>query len=269
MIELSQIEEMFANVRSQTDWSIDSDMVWGFFFTDPEPARLEAAAQDLEVQGFRLVSIHPDEDETASVLHVERVEAHTPQSLYELCLRLSELADHHGLKSYDGVDVGPVHPEGAEMQEVTPEIKDDVETLLNELMPLANELLSQHSEFFPFGGVLDAEGNVQPPQAWSGSGAPEARDQVDALMTVFRGKAEAGEIRASAILFDCLTVPPGETERVDAVAVQLDHEAGYSAVVFFPYQIDEDRSVSFAEPFAFEGDHEIFGEEEEEGEVVS
>jgi len=55
MIELSQIEEMFANVRSQTDWSIDSDMIWGFFFTDTDPARLEAAAQDLESQWRPLV----------------------------------------------------------------------------------------------------------------------------------------------------------------------------------------------------------------------
>jgi hypothetical protein len=267
MIELSQIEEMFANVRSQTDWSIDSEMVWGFFFTDTETSRLEAAAQDLESQGYRIVSIHPaEEDEGSYVLHVEQEAAHTPQSLYDLSLRFAELAERHGLQSYDGVDVGPLGAEDGEAQEVTPEIKEDVEALLNELMPLANEMISQHGEFFPFGSVLDADGNVQSPQAWTGSEAPEARQQVDALMSTFRELAEAGNIRASALLFDCLTIPPGETERVDAVAVQLDHRDGYSAVVFFPYEIDEDKSVSFAEPFAFEGDHEIFGEEEDEGE---
>ena len=264
MIELSQIEEMFANVRSQTDWSIDSEMVWGFFFTDSDPARLEAAAQALESQGFRFVGIQPSEDEEgASVLHVEQEATHTPRSLYDLSQRLADLAERHGLHSYDGFDVGPLHAEDEEVQEVTPEIKEDVEALLNELMPLANEMLAQHGEFFPFGSVLDADGEVQPPQAWSGSEAPEAREQVDALMSIFREQAEAGNIRASALLFDCLTVPPGQTERVDAVAVQLDHRDGYSAVVFFPYQIGEDKSVSFAEPFAFEGDHEIFGEEEE------
>lgn len=272
MIELSQIEEMFESVRAQTDWDIDSDMLWGYFFTDPDAVKLETVAEELESMGFRPVSIGPSEDETHFSLHVEREERHTPASLYVLSQRLSEVAERHGLRSYDGVDVGPVDPADEEDVEVSPQVKEDVELLLNELMPLAEERLAQSREFYPFGAAVDAQGELVRTEAWTGDEEPSASDLVDSLVATFQQQAEGEEIRASAILIDCLTVPPGETEKVDAVAARLDHLDGYSAVVFFPYTIGPDGVVTFAEPFAHEGDDEIFGEweedddEEEEGE---
>lgn len=276
MIELSQIEEMFESVRAQTDWDIDSDMLWGYFFTDSDTAKLEAVAEELEAMGFRPVSIGPSEDETVYSLHVEREERHTPASLYVLSQRLSEVAERHALRSYDGVDVGPVDPADAEDVEVSPQVKEDVELLLNELMPLAEERLAQNREFYPFGAAVDENGELVRTQAWTGDEEPSASDLVDSLVATFQQQAEGEEIRASAILIDCLTVPPGETEKVDAVAARLDHLDGYSAVVFFPYTIGPDGAVTFAEPFAHEGDDEIFGgwndedddEDDEDGDEI-
>lgn len=262
MIELSQIEEMFENVRAQTDWDIDSDMLWGYFFTDETTEKLQAAAEELESMGFRPVSIYQSEDETHFQLHVEREERHTPASLYVLSQRLSEVAERHGLRSYDGVDVGPIDAETD--AEVTPEVKEDIETLLNELMPHAEEQLAKHREFYPFGGAVDTSGELLRTEAWTGDEQPSASDLVDSLVATFQQQADSNEIRAAAILIDCLTVPPGETEKVDAVAARLDHLDGYSAVVFFPYTIGPDGAVTFAEPFAHEGDDEIFGEWEED-----
>lgn len=267
MIELSQIEEMFENVRAQTEWDIDAEMLWGYFFTDPDSAKLQAAAEELESIGFRPVSVYPSEDESYFWLHVEREERHTPASLYVLSQRLSEVAERHGLRSYDGVDVGPIEADTDE--EITPLVKEDVEALLNELMPMAEQQLAKHREFFPFGAAMDVNGQMIQTEAWTGEDEPTASDLVDSLVSAFQEQAESEEIRASAILIDCLTVPPGETEQVDAVAARLDHLDGYSAVVFFPYEIGNDGTVSFAEPFAHEGDDEIFGvwddEDEEEG----
>lgn len=262
MIELSQIEEMFENVRAQTDWDIDSDMLWGYFFTDETTEKLQAAAEELESMGFRPVSIYQSEDETHFQLHVEREERHTPASLYVLSQRLSEVAERLGLRAYDGVDVGPIQPDTD--VEVSPEVKEDIETLLNELMPHAEAQLAKNREFYPFGGAVDVNGELLRTEAWTGDEQPSASDLVDSLVATFQQQADADEIRAAAILIDCLTVPPGETEKVDAVAARLDHLDGYSAVVFFPYTIGPDGSVSFAEPFAHEGDDEIFGEWDEE-----
>jgi hypothetical protein len=44
-------------------------------------------------------------------LHVERVEAHTPQTLFARNAEFYLLADEFEVESYDGMDVGPVETE--------------------------------------------------------------------------------------------------------------------------------------------------------------
>jgi hypothetical protein len=42
-IPRSDLEQMFDGIRRQTDWNMDEDMLWGYFFTDTRPDRLKAA----------------------------------------------------------------------------------------------------------------------------------------------------------------------------------------------------------------------------------
>ncbi len=95
-------------MRAQTEWNVDGAMLWGYFFTDPDAKKLERAAQRLTDSGYRLVHIYPTDDKSTCVLHVERVEKHTPQTLYARNGQLQQLAGELGLESYDGMDVGPV-----------------------------------------------------------------------------------------------------------------------------------------------------------------
>ena len=108
MITLQQMEDMFANMRTKTKWDIDGDMLWGYFFTDRDPKKLERAAEPLVRGGYRLVSIYQTDDKSTYFLHVERIEKHTPQTLQSRNLELYRLAEEFALDSYDGMDVGPV-----------------------------------------------------------------------------------------------------------------------------------------------------------------
>lgn len=105
---LQQMEQMFANMRAQTKWDVDGDMLWGYFFTDPDTNKLQRAAQRLTASGYRLVQIYPTDDKSTCVLHVERVEKHTPHTLHARNGEFEKLASELGLESYDGMDVGPV-----------------------------------------------------------------------------------------------------------------------------------------------------------------
>ena len=111
-IDRAVLEEMFANIRASTTWPIDGDMVWGYFFTDKDLAKLERAGQELESRGYRYVGIlRPDvddEDQETLYLHVERIETHTVDTLHQRNTELYELAASLGLETYDGMDVGPV-----------------------------------------------------------------------------------------------------------------------------------------------------------------
>jgi hypothetical protein len=106
MIELEMLERMFANMRAKTVWNVDGPMLWGYFFIDRNEEKLRKAAEYLTDQSYRLVAIRETGDGSSRVLHVERVEAHSPQTLFARNELLNALADRFELESYDGMDVG-------------------------------------------------------------------------------------------------------------------------------------------------------------------
>lgn len=112
MIELEQLEEMFANIANGAKWDMSKPMLWGYFFTDPSEEKLASVVPALERDGCRFVDLYvPDLDEgeeTYYFLHVEKEEIHTPSSLFERNGQFYALAELYGLGSYDGMDVGPI-----------------------------------------------------------------------------------------------------------------------------------------------------------------
>jgi Regulator of ribonuclease activity B len=107
-----QLQEMFDDIAAKTDWNLDGEMVWGYFFTDSDRSVLELAATKLESEGYRFVDLFQPEDGENVLpyyfLHVERNETHDVNSLYERNTDLEAFAKENGLDTYDGMDVGPV-----------------------------------------------------------------------------------------------------------------------------------------------------------------
>ena len=108
MITLKDLEDMFANMRDKTEWDVDGEMLWGYFFTDTDPKKLERVVEPLTNSGYLFVSIYETDDKSTYFLHVERAEKHTPQTLHARNAEFNKLAEKFGLESYDGMDVGPV-----------------------------------------------------------------------------------------------------------------------------------------------------------------
>jgi hypothetical protein len=107
MISLSTLEDVFNKMRTKTQWNVDGPMLWGYFFFDPSVDKLGEASVYLVNEGYRLVDIHPTDDGD-TCLHVERIETHSPQTLFERNEYLCSVAERFELKLYDGMDVGPV-----------------------------------------------------------------------------------------------------------------------------------------------------------------
>jgi hypothetical protein len=108
MISKQQINEMFETIREQTDWKIDEDMLWSYFFFDVEQRKIEALAKELSSLGYSVADISKTSDNLEYVLRIEKVETHTPETLFERNLQFYGLARKFGIQSYDGMDVGPV-----------------------------------------------------------------------------------------------------------------------------------------------------------------
>ena len=113
MITKETLVEMFDGMADSTDWDITAPLLWGYFFTDPSKAKLEAASLLLKAQGYRIAELFLGEDDEGDdsdtwYLHVEKVERHDADSLHERNKQLYRFAYEQGLGAYDGMDVGLV-----------------------------------------------------------------------------------------------------------------------------------------------------------------
>ena len=108
----AQLVEMFDNVAKHSNWDMSKPMRWGYFFTYTDREKLDEVSPLLEKQGYKLVGIYNSKGKDKNEsdvwwLHVEKVEIHNPDSLYERNQLLEEFAAEHDLQSYDGMDVNP------------------------------------------------------------------------------------------------------------------------------------------------------------------
>jgi hypothetical protein len=104
------LQDMFASMRRDGHMNLDGDLLWGYFFTDTDPKKLEPVAARLASLGYRVVDIYLSGDDSTYFLHVERIETHSPVSLDARNQEFYHIADEFGIASYDGMDVGPVLP---------------------------------------------------------------------------------------------------------------------------------------------------------------
>ena len=109
MIPKSELIEMFEAIAEQTDWDMTGEMLWGYFFTDDDREKLEACSDRLTELGYDFVEITDgDEPDDPLTLQVEKIEIHTPDTLFQRNQELSDLAEEMGIHSYDGMDVGTI-----------------------------------------------------------------------------------------------------------------------------------------------------------------
>ncbi len=136
--------------------------------------------------------------------------------------------------------------------------KEESEKLMNSLLPTAHRMLSEYGEFYPYGGYVELDGQLQhvgvkdPTTEY-----PKSEDMITTLEELFRNMACAHECRATAIVCDVRAKPPGCSQKSDAIQVRLDHVQGYSVEVFFPYRI-VNNEVCYGEIFSYKGNGAIF-----------
>lgn len=105
---------------------------------------------------------------------------------------------------------------------------------------------------------MDPTGKITNVGGYTGDEHPKSTEVIDLLKKAYRRDGESGKIMACALVYDIRTIPPGQTEKTDAVAVDLNHRDGMSVVMVYPYKIGADKKVQFAAQFAVKGASDIF-----------
>lgn len=140
-----------------------------------------------------------------------------------------------------------------------PPERDDLDALLNPLLPFAQDMLRKHGEFFPFGAVTKAGGEVELVAGYTGSEQPPSQELIDLMVGAMRSRAASGEINAAGICYD-VRVWTEDGKTTDAIAVSLEHRAGDSVAVLMPYSKGRFTGLRFGDLTAGPGERRIFTE---------
>ena len=107
-IDQERLSKTLKNIRKDTKWQLEGPMLWGFFFLDDDLPRLTKTLDELERDGYRFVELIARKSTRGKfLLHVQRVEALSADALRKRNQAFCELADSMGIRSYEGMEVGP------------------------------------------------------------------------------------------------------------------------------------------------------------------
>jgi len=133
---------------------------------------------------------------------------------------------------------------------------------MNAILPLAEKMLTQHGEFYPFGGYIKPDGAIVHVGATDpDTDRPKSKDLIYVLRSSFQEMARTSQCKAVAIVFDVAVTLPESNRKSDAIQVCVEHTDGYSAEIFFPYQII-DKQIVYDQTFAQPGKREFFAQKD-------
>jgi hypothetical protein len=125
--------------------------------------------------------------------------------------------------------------------------KEETEELLNAGMPLIEQTLAKYGEFFPIAVIKTTAGKIEHVAVGEDGEAAAVYGQLEAVL---RSGASAKQYRAVAIYCDRHVQRPEDSKSIEAVHVGLEHAAGYTVDVYFPYIRTNEGGLSIGEPFA-------------------
>ncbi len=127
--QIEGIEKIFNEAKTEDNWNTDEVMLYSYYFVDTDVDKLEKLGNHLEEKGYDFLDIFElgDDDTGEStgefLLHIDKEEKHTAQSLAERNVEFSSLTAEYEIASYDGWEFGEV---GVYDEEDDGELDDDI-----------------------------------------------------------------------------------------------------------------------------------------------
>ncbi len=121
--QIEGIRKIFADAKREDNWNLDEEMLYSFYFVDENVDKLEKLGLQLEADGYDFIDIfelgdeETDESTGEYLLHIDKAEVHTPESLAQRNAEFQKLADEYEIKTYDGWEFGEVGGEDEEETE--------------------------------------------------------------------------------------------------------------------------------------------------------
>jgi len=134
--------------------------------------------------------------------------------------------------------------------------RENLEQVLNALIPFAKVELERMGHVVPAAGSLDAMGDIELHMPRAGEGGT-TEEFVELLRVALRQGALSGEYRATGLLMEVRAERPSNGREVDAIAVHLE-APGESLMAFVPFHRDSDGGVEYGDVFFGPADPDAF-----------
>ena len=98
-------------------------MLYSYYFVDTSVDKLEKLGLKLEADGYDFIDIFELGDEETNkstgeyLLHIDKVEIHTPESLAQRNVEFQKLTNEYQIETYDGWEFGEVGDEDEDEEE--------------------------------------------------------------------------------------------------------------------------------------------------------
>ncbi len=139
---------------------------------------------------------------------------------------------------------------------------EELEQLLNAIIPFAQRMLVRHGEFYPFAAAVNQNGKLKFIGEFVGDLPERANPLSGGLIGYLREQliagASKGEYRATGICSGVQVDVSGQKEKGDAVRISVEHLEGQAMDVFLPYQLDPSGEVAYGDVYAAVAEPVIF-----------
>ena len=135
--------------------------------------------------------------------------------------------------------------------QISEDVKQDMESLLNVLVPFAQSMLKEKGKFFPFGASMQINGKISLDGAYDNN-LSQSQKLIDVLKKSYQTRNQEGDLKAGGICFDCKVYDPRETpqKKKDAIAVSFEHNKGIALIYYLPYDKGLFGKVKYGVAFA-------------------
>lgn len=112
--QLEGINEIFETAKTEDGWDMSGEMLYSYYFVDSSIEKLQSLGDKLQADGYDFIDIFELGDEETEeptgefLLHIDKVEVHTPESLAERNVEFQNFADEFEIETYDGWEFGEV-----------------------------------------------------------------------------------------------------------------------------------------------------------------
>ena len=112
--QIEGIKEIFETARTEDNWNLAEEMLFSYYFVDESEDKLEKLGLHLQQEGYDAIGIFELGDEETEeptgefLLHIDKTEIHTPESLAQRNFEFQNLADEYDIETYDGWEFGEV-----------------------------------------------------------------------------------------------------------------------------------------------------------------